>query len=135
MIRQALVVARVAILWDVFDHALGSVGVGPLEIVHDKQIEQAVIVHVDPDCSHGPQWPVFRIVPLVEARFLRHVGECSVTVVAVEGIAVDAGDKDIRVSIVVVVPDCDAEVNYVGLKSWSFFGSDRSEPTLWILCF
>ena len=95
---------------------LGMFGIGPLQIVHDEQIEQAVVVHVDPDGGNRPQRAILRIVPLVEASFLRHIGEGAVAIVVIERVAVNAGDKDIRMSIVVVIPDGDANIESCSLQ-------------------
>ncbi len=89
---------------------LGMFGVSPLQVVDDEQIEQAVVVHVDPDGGNRPKWAILGIDPLVEAGLLCHVGERAVAVVVIERVAVDAGDKDIRVAIVVVIADSNANV-------------------------
>src|SRR5579859_4905027 len=85
--------------------ALGDIGVSPLQIVDDEEIEKAIVVDVDPNCCDGPQRPKFRIVNLVESGLLRRVGKCTVAVVVIKSVAMDAGDKDVRVAVVVVVAD------------------------------
>ena len=52
LVRQSLVVAGMAVLRDALNHALGNIRIGPLQIVDDEQIEQSVIVHVDPYCGN-----------------------------------------------------------------------------------
>ncbi len=89
---------------------LGIFGIRPLQIVDDEQVEQAIVVYVDPDGGNSPQRAIFRIVPLVEARLLCHIRERAVTIVVVESVAVNAGHENVRVTVVVIIADRDADI-------------------------
>ena len=110
LVGESLVIAGMAVLRHTFDDALGNIRIGPLQIVHDEQIEQSVIVHVHPDGRNRPQRAILGIIPPVEAGFLRYVGECAVAVVVIERVAVDAGNEDVRMTIVVVISDGNADI-------------------------
>ncbi len=110
LVGQALVIARMAVLRNSLNDALGNIRIGPLQIVDDEQIEQSVVIHVDPDGGNRPQRAVLGIIPLVEAGFLRHIGEGAVAIVVIKRVAVNAGDEDVRMSIVVVVADGNADI-------------------------
>src|SRR5580698_611294 len=99
-----------AIIGDALGNALGLVGIAPLQIVDDEEIEEAVVVDVNPDGSFGPEWAVFGIDPLVEAGFLGDVGEGAVAVVVIERVAVDAEDEEIGMAVVIVVAYRGADV-------------------------
>src|SRR3984957_6244586 len=81
----------------------------PLQIVDDDQIEQAVIVHVDPRGRYGPKRTILR-VRLVESGFGGHVGESSVAVVVIKRIGIPPRDKNVFVTVVVVVTDRNTHV-------------------------
>ena len=82
----------------------------PLQVVHDEKIEQAIIVHIDPGGRRRPERTVFGIPELMEACFLRHIGERAVAIVVVQGVAVDACHENIRKAVVVVIADGHAHV-------------------------
>ncbi len=92
----------------------------PLQIVDDHQIEQSIVIDVDPRPGHGPERPVLGI-RLVEPSFRRDIGKGPVAIVVIERIAVDARDKNVFVAIVVVVSDGDAGV-VAGSSQPSFLG-------------
>ena len=81
----------------------------PFQIVDDDQIEQAVVVHVDPGRRYRPKRPILWI-GLVQPRLRRNIGESSVAVVVVQRVAIHARHKNIFVSVIVVVADGDADV-------------------------
>ena len=81
----------------------------PLQIVDDHQIQQAVIIDVHPNTAHRPQWPIFGI-GFVETSLGRHIREGAIAVVVVKRIAVNAGDEDVFVPVVVVITDGDTHV-------------------------
>ena len=59
-------------------------------------------------------------MPFVEAGFLRDVGECAVAVVVVERVAVNSGDEEIGMTVVVVVADGDSNVEAGALQARLF---------------
>src|SRR6185437_7376980 len=59
-------------------------------------------------------------MPILEAGLLRYIGKCAISVVVIEGVAVDAGDKDIRLPVVVVVPDGHPDVESGAFQPGSF---------------
>ena len=66
------------------------------------------------------KWSIFGIVPLVESGLLCHIAERSVAIVVIQRVAVDAGDKDVGVSVVVVVADGNTNIKPGALQSGSF---------------
>src|SRR5947209_14655152 len=110
LIGRALVIARVAVIGLAFVRAQRLQVILPLHVIHDEQIEQTVVVYVYPSCRDGPERAVFGVVPAIEAGFLCDVGECTVAVVVVERVAMDAGDKDIRMAVVIVIADGEADI-------------------------
>src|SRR5579862_1733078 len=91
------------------DGARGFMLEVPFHVIHDQQIKQTIIIYIDPDSADGPERPVFRI-GFVEPGLCRYIGEGSVSVVVVERIFVHTCDKNIFVSVVVVVADRHADV-------------------------
>src|SRR5437016_11003921 len=69
----------------------------PTQIIHDKKIQQAVIIYIYPSRAHRPQWPVIfiRMQERTQVRLFRNVGECSVPIVVIKRTPVDTSDKDI----------------------------------------
>jgi len=78
-------------------------GVTPLQVIDNEQVEQAVVVDVNPDRGFGPQRTKLGIVGLIEAGLFGDVGECSVAVIAVERVSMNAHNKEIRETVVVVI--------------------------------
>ncbi len=110
LVRRRLVHLGMAVVVMTVTFADGLVIEIPLQIVDDDEVEQAVVVDVDPGGGDGPERAVLG-VGLVEAGFGGDVGESSVAVVVIERVAVDAGDEDVFVAVVVVVADGDADVD------------------------
>src|SRR5690242_4379838 len=94
-------------------HRLGTIHVGmaitganrvgaglPVAIVGNEKVEVAVVVVVDPRCGNGP---IFFERRKVEAGFSRDVGKRAIAIVAIKLVAMDAGDEQILVAIVVVI--------------------------------
>src|ERR1019366_6672274 len=81
----------------------------PLEIVDDYQVQETIIIHVHPNPTHPPERAVLRI-GLIESCLGGYIGECSVSVVVVERIVVHAADKNVFVSVVIVVANGNAGV-------------------------
>jgi hypothetical protein len=81
----------------------------PLQIIDDDEIERPVIIHVKPSSDDRPQRSIFRI-GLVQARLGRDVGKRAIAIVVIERVAVDAGNKNILVPVIVVVADGDSVV-------------------------
>ena len=117
LIGRALIEARVAVFRDAFDHAKGLVGVGPLHVIDDEEVEQAIVVDVDPSSGNGPERAVFGVVPLVQAGLFRDVRKGAVAIVVVKGIAVDAGNKNVGMAIVVVISDGHSDVKPSALQA------------------
>src|ERR1700722_19344500 len=109
-----------AILRHTFNYAFGSIRVSPLQIVHNEEIEQAVVVDIDPCSGNCPERAVVRVVRLVEAGFPGYITEGAIAFVVIERIAVDAGDEDVRMAIVVVVADSDTYIESVAFESGLF---------------
>ena len=76
----------------------------PAQVVDHKQIEQPVVVDIDPRGADRPERAVLAI-GLIDFRLFGHVGEGAVSVVAIEPVAMDAADKEVLVAVVVVVAD------------------------------
>ena len=81
-----------------------------MQVVHDEQIQQSVVVDVHPRAADGPQRPEFRICLRGEAGFLGDIGERAVPVVVIERVVINAADEDIFVAVVVVVANGDAGI-------------------------
>ena len=92
----------------------------PTHVIHDKKIEKAVVVYIDPSSANGPQRAIF-LVGLREAGCFGDVGERAVAIVVVERVAVDAGDKDVFVPVVIVIADGDTDI-VSGSSEASLFG-------------
>src|SRR5208282_923568 len=79
-----------------------EVGLGsPLDIISDNEIEPAIFVVVKPSCTGGPS------AFIGYTGFSGNVRESSIAVVVVENRAAVAGDVQIGVTVIVVVPDGD----------------------------
>ena len=130
LIGKTLVVARMAVFGHTLDHALGNIRVSPLQIVDDEQIEQAIVVDVDPHGGNRPQWSVLRIGALVEACLYGDIGKSAVAVVVVQGVAMDSGDEDVRMAIVVVVANGYTDVKSRSLESCLFGDVGESAITV-----
>jgi hypothetical protein len=76
----------------------------PMAVVHDEQVEQPVVVVVEPARADGPHL-LSMGMGAADTGFGGDVGEGSVAVIAKELVARDVGDEDVGVSIVVEVPD------------------------------
>ena len=98
----------------------------PLHVIDDQQIQQAVVIHIQPNRAHGPERSVFRI-GLIETGLGRHVRECAISVVVIERVLIDAGDKDVFVSIVVIVGHRDAHI-IAAAREACLFGHIREVP-------
>src|SRR5579863_1634565 len=92
----------------------------PLQIINDDQVEQAIVVYVDPRRGHRPQRAIFGI-GLAQSGFRGDVGKRAVAIVVVKSVAVDAGDEDVFVAIVVVVANGHANV-VASARQSGFFG-------------
>lgn len=97
LIGQRRVVARMAVR--AHGLAAGNFFAGvPLHVVHHQQVQVAIVVHVKPASPHGPE-----LLGALQPRRSRYVLELAVAQIAVEPVAIDAGDKEVRVSIVVEI--------------------------------
>ena len=94
----------------------------PVAIVGDEKIQPAIAVVVDPGCGNRPYFANRR---LIEPGLFCDVGEGSIAVVAIELIAVNADDKQVFMTIVVVVANRDA--HSITSPGKSCFGGDVAE--------
>ena len=121
--RHALVLPRVAV---VFGAAHGATLVGlrrPGGVVIHDQIEQAVIVVVEPGGHHTQRAGRFA----ADAGGRRHIGESAVAVVVVKRVAAGAGNEEVLVAVVIVVADGHAEVEIEILTGQARFDGDILE--------
>src|SRR5262249_25290225 len=77
------------------------VGGGPLGVVDDPEIEEAVAVVVEPARGDGPE-------AAFDAGLFGDVFEAAIAEISVERVAVDAGDEEVGATVVVVVGGRDA---------------------------
>ena len=106
-VRDGLVVeTRIAIIF----HAAGATALvrlrSPQSVIGDDQVEQAVVIVIEPRRTDAQRSGRLG----ANAGKRRHVGERSVAVVAIEHVPFRAGNKDVRISVVVVIADGDAGV-------------------------
>src|SRR5579864_1872171 len=127
LIRRGLVHLRMAIVGMAVSDADGLVREVPLQVIDHYEIEQSIVVDVDPGTGNGPERAVLG-VGLVESGFRRHIGEGAVAIVVVERVAVDASDENIFVAVVVVIADRNAGV--VARAGQSGLCGDVGEVTL-----
>src|SRR6478609_5020291 len=66
----------------------------PLDVIADDQVEPAVVIHVNPSCSNGPQLAVTR-VDSAEVRFFGDVLEGAVATVVIQDVSIYASDENI----------------------------------------
>ena len=102
LIGQALIRPWVAIFRQTLVPAARLLFIVPANVIDDEQVQQTVAIYVNPSRSHGPVRTIFRI-GTIQAGFCRYIGECPVPIVTVEGIAMDSGDKQIGIPVVVEV--------------------------------
>src|SRR5579864_5065967 len=81
----------------------------PFQIVDDDEIEQSVVVDVNPGGGDGPQGAILR-VGFVETGPGGDVGKRSVAVVVIQRVAIDACYENVLIPVIVVVSDRDAGV-------------------------
>ena len=101
LIRQAVVVFRMAIGANLGDRA-GRFFLGlPDAVVHDKQIQQTVVIVIEPARRNGP-----RLLPgarVGQSRPLRHVFKSAVASVPVQNVPVDPCDEQVGGAVIIVV--------------------------------
>ena len=83
---------------------LGACGEIEVDIVGDKQVEQAVAVVVEKGAAGAEA-----VAWLEQAGLRGDIGEGAVAVVAVEAVLAVVGDEEVFEAIVVVVADADAD--------------------------
>src|SRR6185312_11133887 len=98
----------------------------PLQIIDDHQVEESVVVHVDPGPGDGPEWTILRI-ELVQPGLRRDVGECSISIIVIKRVAVYTGYKNVFVTIVVIISDGNAGV-VTSSSQASFLGDVGEMP-------
>jgi hypothetical protein len=105
-VRQSLVILGMA-MGSRFTDGAGRLGIGrPLAVVHDEEIETAIVIVIEPAGRDGPRLTLAGC--RVAARARSDIFEGSVAAIAIENVAIDAGDEEIFPSIVVVVRDSNA---------------------------
>ena len=77
---------------------IAVVGGGPFGVVDHPEIEFAVAIVIEPAGGDGP-------LAAGDAGFGGDVLEVAVSEVAIEGVAIDAGDEEVGVTVVIVVAD------------------------------
>ena len=113
-----------------FERAEGILVDLPMAVVDDKEIEQSIVVVVEPARSDGPHFLAMG-VRSSDAGFGCYVGEGSVAVVAKELVAGNIGDEDVRIAVVVEVADGDAHA--VACASDTRFFSDVGECAVMVI--
>src|ERR1700741_4458253 len=81
----------------------------PLHVIHYKQIQQAVVIHIEPRGTYRPERAVL-LVKTCEAGLFGYVGESAVAIVVIEGISINASHKNVLKTVIVVVSDGHAGV-------------------------
>src|ERR1039457_1974429 len=121
LIGRGLVHFGMAILAMAIALAYGLMIKVPLQIVEDDEVEQSIIVHINPGARDCPERPVLGI-GLIKTSFGGYVHEGPVTIVVIERIALNARDKNVFVSVVIVVANCDSDIvassRYPGLLGY-----------------
>ena len=83
-------------------HADGFVARIPLAVICNEQVQQPVVVVVEPTGRDGPHLAAF-VQGAAQTRFRGDIGERAVAIVVKELIAVDVGQKQVGPAVVVVV--------------------------------
>src|ERR1700691_571822 len=120
LVGQRLVHFRMTILRPTFGFAVRFFVHIPCHIVHDEKVQQPIIINVHPGAADRPQRPVL-LVGLGQARFSGYVGERSIAVVVIEGVAMNSGNKNVVKAVVVVIADGHADV-ISGARESGLFG-------------
>src|ERR1041385_743168 len=109
LIGKFLIEFGMTVLRLISEPAVGFLSPLPLQVVDDKEIEQAVIIYIHPGSAHRPQGSVFR-VRFGEARLLANIREGAVPVIVIESVAVNACYEDVFEPVIVVVSNRNAHV-------------------------
>ena len=78
----------------------------PEGVVGDDQVEQAVVVVVEPGGGHAEG--IRRLG--ADAGSLGHIGKGAISVVVIESVPAGAADEQILIAVVIVIADRHAEV-------------------------
>src|SRR5581483_3708872 len=81
----------------------------PGEIIHDEQVQPAIVVYIQPGPANRPERTVLA-VRLVQPRFPSDIREGPVAIVVIQAIAKHTADEQVFITVVVVVSDRDAIV-------------------------
>jgi hypothetical protein len=79
----------------------------PLAVVGDEQIQQPVVVVIDPGGGYRPHF-LAGVSAAAHAGLRRHIGKRAIAVVVEELVAVDVGDEDVGPAVVIIVADGNA---------------------------
>src|SRR5581483_6508330 len=108
-----------AILRLAFKFAIRFLVYVPTQVIHDEQVEEPIVVYVNPGGSNRPERPVL-FVRLRETGFCRDIGESPVAIIVVKRISIDATHKNVFVSIIVIIANCDTYVETAPLQASPF---------------
>jgi hypothetical protein len=105
-------------------HALGHLaspfgGDVPGHVVDYEEVEQPVVVYIQPRAAHRPQRAVLR-VGLVQPGFFSDIGKGAVAVVMIKLVAMHAADENILIAVVIVIADGNP-VRKTGAREPGFF--------------
>src|ERR1700689_1316982 len=89
------------------DRLFGAV---PLEVIHYQQIEETIIVDIQPSAAHGPERAVLGVGLRRESSLRSHIGKRAVSVVMIQRIVIHATDENILVTVIVEVANGDAGI-------------------------
>ena len=105
-VRHADIAARVAIALAVFGGA-ADVGLGsPEGVIGDDQVQQAVVVVVEPRGVHAERIRRFA----ADAGALRDIGKRAVAIIVIERVAAGAANEQVRVPVIIVVAHGHSEI-------------------------
>ena len=118
-VGQAVEVVGGAVGGDLVDAALGGGFEVVVEVVDDQEVEQAIVVVIEPAGGDAPGFADGGDVP-GDMGLDGDVGEGAVAIVVEELVVIDAGDVEVDESVVVVVSGGDAhgvaEAGEAGLR-------------------
>src|SRR6266567_503582 len=115
LIRKFLVKFRMTVLRLIFEPAVRLLRPIPLQVVDYKEIEQPVVIDIQPGSSHRPQGSILR-VRFGESRLLANIREGTIAVIVIQGVAVNACYEDVFETVIVVVSNRNANVEPSSLQ-------------------
>ncbi len=79
----------------------------PLDVIHDEQVQQTIVVVIEPARRDGPHFAAI-VQGAAQARFRGYVRERTVAIIVKELISIDVGHKQVGPAVIIVVPHCHA---------------------------